>query len=327
MGSSTINSSLDDQLHREDSFSFTSCFDLNSAPSVFSEDDDYASADDDASYIEIALGNDGDYGDDSGEFELRISLSTSDTKTQQNYPAVFETDHTTTPSSSSSSSTFTFSCSSSTACSLAGAPSEIGKEKLIDINQWELVRSRKPSKSTNTMAMNGGFTRWFIVKFQAIKVRNLLASFAKPLQVNSSQGNSGGSTTDQHKKKRSKEIIDQYYQRLIKPFDKWIDQRSNQGNRDIKNSLRGGSGGDQRYSRVLEINLDPVRGVLEAVSMGMGIGRKDRQARSCPTSIESSPVHRGSFPSGSKLHTGENSIEAAIAHCKTSFAQKPRFCP
>ena len=140
MGSSIINSSLDDQLHREDSFSFTSCFDFNPAPSVFSEDDDYASADDDASYIEIALDNDGDDGDDSGEFELRVSLSTSDTKTQQNYPAAFETDHTTTPSSSSS--TFTFSCSSSTARSLAGAPSEIGKDKLIDINQWELLRSR-----------------------------------------------------------------------------------------------------------------------------------------------------------------------------------------
>lgn len=182
--------------------------------------------------------------------------------------------------------------------------------------------TRKTSKSTNTTAMNGGITRWFIVKFQAIKVRNLLASFAKPRQVISSQGNSSGRTTDQHKKKRSKEII-QYYQRLIKPFDKWIDQRSNQGNRDIKNSLRGGG---ERYSRVLEINLDPIRGVLEAVSMSMGIGSKDRQTRSCPTSIESSPVHRGTFPSGSKLHTGENSIEAAIAHCKTSFAQKSHFC-
>lgn len=150
----SINSSRD-QLDREDSFSFT-CYDLiNSAPALFSEDhDDFASVCDDESYIEIALGNEDD--GESEEFELRISLSTTADHTKILDNPGFETDTIpeTTPSSlssSSSSSTFAFSCSSTGACSLAGVPSEMGeesfhpnqnREKLIDINPWELVRSR-----------------------------------------------------------------------------------------------------------------------------------------------------------------------------------------
>lgn len=152
MGS--INSSRD-QLDREDSFSFCS-YDFNSAPALFSEDEDYASAaavdddDDDESYIEIALDNhdDHDDGEDSEEFEIRISLSTNTKIPAEDSPAGFETD-TIPETPSSSSSTFIFSCSSSGACSLAGVPSEMGdagrfnpNQKLIDVNQLELVRSR-----------------------------------------------------------------------------------------------------------------------------------------------------------------------------------------
>lgn len=193
---------------------------------------------------------------------------------------------------------------------------------IIEICLHQYHTRKKTSKNT-TAVLNGagGITRFFI-KFRAIKVRNLVASFVKPLQVISSQGKS------EHKKKRSKEIIDQYYQRLIKPFDKWTVQRNHQGNgcnnnnkKDIKSTSFGG--GEKYYSRVLEINLDPIRGVLEAVSMG--IGRRDRQTRSCPTSIKSSPLHRATLPSESKVHTTDNSIEAAIAHCKTSFSQTSHF--
>lgn len=151
MGS--INSSRD-QLDREDSFSFCSYDFMNSAPALFSEDEDYASAaaadddDDDESYIEIALDNhdDHDDGEDSEEFEIRISLSTNTKIPAEDSPG-FETD-TIPETPSSSSSTFIFSCSSSGACSLAGVPSEMGdagrfnpNQKLIDVNQLELVRS------------------------------------------------------------------------------------------------------------------------------------------------------------------------------------------
>lgn len=183
--------------------------------------------------------------------------------------------------------------------------------------------TRKKASKNTTAILNGagGITRFFI-KFRAIKVRNLVASFVKPLQVISSQGKS------EHKKKRSKEIIQYYQRRLTKPFDKWTVQRNHQGN-DCNNNNNNNNkstsfgGGEKYYSRVLEINLDPIRGVLEAVSMG--IGGKDRQTRSCPTSIKSSPLHRATFPSESKVHTTDNSIEAAIAHCKTSFAQASHF--
>lgn len=152
--------------------------------------------------------------------------------------------------------------------------------------------------------MSDGIMKLFI-KFRAMKVRTLLATFMKSRQVVSSPGSSD------HKKKKSKE-------RLVKPIDKWLIQRNQeQGDNIIKDNEKSLPIGE-KYPRVLEINLDKIKGAVEAISMG--VGRKNRQTRSCPTSIKSSPLHSG-FPSETKLYSRETSIQAAIAHCKRSFGQ------
>lgn len=145
----------------DESFSF-SCYDYNSDLTVFSEDINYGSDDDDAeSYIEIALDN-GDCEGEPEEFELRISLSSTHVsfpefsahsltgiKLQEN--PCFEADRITeTPSSSSSTSTFT--CLSSTGSCVLDTSLKMGDREscqplenrlaLVDINQRELVQNR-----------------------------------------------------------------------------------------------------------------------------------------------------------------------------------------
>ncbi|XP_030924889.1 uncharacterized protein LOC115951906 [Quercus lobata] len=352
------NSILSRDSKLEESFSF-SCYDFNTAVSFFSEEEDCGNEDDDddESYIEIALDDDdhkdGKHDEEADAFELRISYSSpnivfnelpthslTDTKIQD---LGFET-HTIieTPSSCSSSSS-TLSCSSTETCSTGppvphvspqpwgihnsavrqGAefpavneqvntlPFSLDEENclpqknqqiLIDTYQWDLVGSSKTSNNRTTMS--GGIMKLFI-KFRAMNVRTLLATFMKSRQVISSPGSSD------HKKKKSKE-------RLVKPFDKGLIQRNQEQGRNISKDNEKSLPIGEKYPRVLEINLDAIKGAVEAISMG--VGRKNRQTRSCPTSIKSSPLHNG-FPSENKLYSKETSIQAAIAHCKRSFGQ------
>lgn len=326
----------------EETFSFT-CDDFNSAVSFFSDSEDDHCGKGDELYIEIALDKDDreeDHYDGEAEaFDLRISFSSpiafhefpthslTNTKNQEN-DIRFETDTITETSSSFTSSSTTLSCSSTGTYRSTGPPPLVSQpwgihksvlrhgvqfpevkeqvntfpfslgqqngQKFIDTNQWELVGSRKTSKNRTTI--NGGIMNLFI-KFRTMKVRTLLATFMKPRQVISSPDNG------EHKKKRSKERL--------------VQRNQGQGrniNKDNKNSLPSG----EKYPRVLKKNLDAIKGVIEAISIG--IGRKDKQTKSCPTSINSSPIHSG-FPSEGKLYSRETSIQAAIAHCKRSFGE------
>ncbi|KAH7521220.1 hypothetical protein FEM48_Zijuj07G0010100 [Ziziphus jujuba var. spinosa] len=159
------------------------------------------------------------------------------------------------------------------------------------------------------------------IKLRGIKIGTLISFIVKPRRVGVAEAVPPQGTSNN--KKISRETVE-YCRRLIKPLalDKWLLQR----NKDQTTSSSIKSSHDQvgeKSNRVLEINMGAVRGVLEAMSITIN-GRKDRKARSCPSSIMSSPLHEG-VPSDQycyyKSYSRENSIQSAIAHCKTSFAR------
>lgn len=345
------------------SFSFScSESDLNfSSLSHFTDDDedddDADGTSDDGSYIEIALDHhdhpkpscDRDDDDRVGGLDhvdyLRVSFSSSllpelSTHTHQNIsePPNDQPVNQTTPSSASctlsSWSTESSSCGArkegsdqdssmlqrSTATKRGRLPAVNGlvntllfglrssSELPIHADNADVARSRKATNMRSSI--NGGIMK-LLFKFRAMNLGALVASVVKPRQVAcDDRGRS-------KKKTKSKKSV-------LKPsLDKWMGQKK-QGKR--KGSEEGE--GEEKYSRVLEINLGAVRGVLEAIgnSMSTGIGRKDRRTRSCPSSIKSSPIHKG-FASDERnkvyVYARETSIQAAIAHCKTSFEQPP----
>ncbi|TXG57479.1 hypothetical protein EZV62_015308 [Acer yangbiense] len=73
----------------------------------------------------------------------------------------------------------------------------------------------------------------------------------------------------------------------------------------------------KRSSRVFEMmNMDAIRGILESMSITSLARRRDNKIKQ---SISSSPITAGGNPT-------DNSIQSAIAHCKTSFGQPSDFC-
>ncbi|KAI9380720.1 hypothetical protein POPTR_016G141900v4 [Populus trichocarpa] len=330
----------------EESFSFSSCYDFNSSSfqSIFSDESD------DESYIEIALeqknyhGDIDDWADE--EMELRISFSSSvpfqepstTTTSIENESAATMSKS---PSASSTTTTFTMNSSSpskegdqwDTQMGSKASNSNCRIQKTIkrkaqfpkvhgflnmlkpsltvsseasdengrpaSSNHLELVRPSTMKGSKETAMNSSGIVMKFLVKFRTLRIRTLLASFMKSRQeINFPRGKKNIGA----------------YQTLIKPFDKWL-VRKGQGSSSNSNNPFGN--GDR--SRVMEKNLDAIRGVLEAMSTS--VGGKDRKSKSCPSSTKSSPTHLG-FSSGDQNHkicAQDNSIQAAIAHCKRSF--------
>ncbi|KAJ6403478.1 hypothetical protein OIU84_015394 [Salix udensis] len=330
----------------EESFSFSSCYDFNSSSfqSIFSDESD------DESYIEIALepsniqqknyGGDIDNWSDE-EMELRISFSSSVPFQEPSTPASsidqYESAATMSksPSSSSSTTTFTMNYSSSPSKESGQWDTQMGSEasnstcriqkankrkvqfpkvnsflimlnpsltvsseandengRPANNNQLELVRTRtKGSKETATNS-SGIMTR-FLVKFQTLKIRTLLASVMKSCQETSFPREKKNMGT---------------YQKLMKPFDKWLVRKG----QDSSSSSNKPFGNGER-SGVAEKNVD---------AMSTPVGGKDGKSTSCrPTSTKSSPTHQA-FSGGDQDHkicAKDNSIQAAIAHCKRSF--------
>ncbi|KAF2306580.1 hypothetical protein GH714_019581 [Hevea brasiliensis] len=192
----------------EQSFSFSGCCDFKSSSSlaIFSDINQSEDDDDNESYIEIVLepsrvGFDGGGGsreeedDCDDEMELRISLSSGvllpvETKTSDLYKSV---NSCASSLSSSSSSAFTFS-SSSTGQKVSGINREsseigLGDGRPPDANRLDFLASsnstRKPSKITTTK-INSGMMMKFFIKFRALKLGTLLASFLKASQAKSS---------------------------------------------------------------------------------------------------------------------------------------------
>lgn len=162
-------------------------------------------------------------------------------------------------------------------------------------------------------------------KFRAMNLGTLAASFVKPRKVVCPPDQEYCHVTNgrrKNKKLKAQSSTVQNQKKLVKkPLEKCFVQKK-QGRRGIKMDSSPEIGGGEK-SRVLEINLNAVRGVLEAIgsSMSTGVNRKEGRTRSCPSSIKSSPIHKGFTVDQSKVYARETSIQAAIAHCKFSFEQ------
>lgn len=78
-------------------------------------------------------------------------------------------------------------------------------------------------------------------------------------------------------------------------------------------------------SRLLVMIFDSITRMVEAVSKNIigARGKTKLQSKSCPGSIKSSPIHQEgrSVSSENKIYARDNSVQAAIAHCKQSFGQ------
>ena len=168
-----------------------------------------------------------------------------------------------------------------------------------------------------------------MIKLRAAKVRKLFTSlFGKPrstgqLNYSSNKGNDKKRLRRYH----SKETLG-YYDRYDHHDGMYCFGNDNVCvTNDVKSSC---DPDDFRRrvgykSRALDVNLGAVRGVLEAVNM-TGNGRSNRTTSSCPSSIKSSPIRQG-FAGDvvGSICAGENSIQAAIAHCKSSLGQSSDF--
>ncbi|KAJ0027659.1 hypothetical protein Pint_35150 [Pistacia integerrima] len=173
-------------------------------------------------------------------------------------------------------------------------------------NHHELVvQSRKGTKITKTTTTtNGGIIMKFLIKCRSINIRPILTSFMKPYQFIYSPNHQPSNTTSSsgrqtEKMKRSPKENNnnnlRTSQSLKKPFDKWLVQRS----------------------KAFDINLDAIRGVLEAMSSSLSC--RDRKPKNSPSATQSSIQQGYGYP------IENNSIQAAIAHCKRSFGQTSEF--
>ncbi|WMV51704.1 hypothetical protein MTR67_045089 [Solanum verrucosum] len=87
------------------------------------------------------------------------------------------------------------------------------------------------------------------------------------------------------------------------------------------------------------INFKTMRGVLDALIVktsryctsattggGLLSGNKHNNSKSCPSSIKSSPMHNNVCDDDvRKFYSRDNSVQAAIAHCKKSFGTQAEF--
>ncbi|KAL3326431.1 hypothetical protein AABB24_037223 [Solanum stoloniferum] len=87
------------------------------------------------------------------------------------------------------------------------------------------------------------------------------------------------------------------------------------------------------------INFKAMRGVLDALIVktsryctsattggGLLSGNKHNSSKSCPSSIKSSPMHNNVCDDNvRRFYSRDNSVQAAIAHCKKSFGTQAEF--
>ncbi|KAL6337794.1 hypothetical protein AAG906_039760 [Vitis piasezkii] len=309
----------------DESFSFTCC--------DFS-DDEGDDKDDDESYIEIALEPLPTKDDD--DLKLRVSFSSSRDPLKELFvdQVLLSSDASSSSSLSSSSSSKSLGSELITSglsgtnsksnnstrrvqfsainrvlnafVSSSRVPSSEETDRIDENRRLASAESRKASKVTT--AINGSITK-ILIKFRSIKIRPMLTSFVKPRQV---KGN----------KVKSQEMSTIWsHRKLIKPLD---NRTVGEGRGDCRRKKT-------KTSAAMDINMEAIRGVLEAIS-SMSIGGRSKQTKtktktkSCPGSIKCSPINeRGVADRESRGYTRENSVQAAIAHCKRSFGQAQEF--
>ncbi|XAR55705.1 hypothetical protein NMG60_11035875 [Bertholletia excelsa] len=182
------------------------------------------------------------------------------------------------------------------------------RQVTIGSGSRELVRSRKTTKAVSRM--NNGATKFFI-KFQSFNIRSTLCSLLKPQKTISSCEGS---------RESSKAIGLKSYRRLmIKPFE------STDRNRDRLRSSSSCRRGERKRATEINNSFDGIlKGVLDSLSANRRSGRsRDKQMKSCPSSLKSSPIHESDSSRRNRIYEREDSVQAAIAHCKKSLGQTP----
>ncbi|XP_028776321.1 uncharacterized protein LOC114733077 [Neltuma alba] len=180
----------------------------------------------------------------------------------------------------------------------------------------------------------GGMIMNMLIKFRGIKLSTLISSLMKlprpPCQDHNNDNNKG------HTRKYCRTILQCYHQKnmVVNPSSSGSQEnrsskRLSKPNWDLNNNNNNNSNeGSFRSSRrsswnrsVVEIDLGALKGMFSAV----GIAQKSRSSskrKSCSnvSSCDNSPIHEGfSFT------CTDNSIQAAIAYCKTSSGQTSDF--
>ncbi|XP_044473159.1 uncharacterized protein LOC123201637 [Mangifera indica] len=271
----------------EASFSFSG---QNFSPAMAGSGDE--EDDDDDQYIEIALerpvnGDNPDAG--SNQSELRLSFSSSSIPFLRlpncglacaNTVTDFS-DAVTTRLSTSSSATSASSLSLSSADGRrrtrepnVKAQKTIKRRLLNSLLSNQEASSEMVNKTRKGTTNDGGALMKFLIKCRSMNIQAILASFMKPYQFIYSSHHSNTSSSSGKKTKMNRAS-----QSLKKPFD---------------------------------MNLDAMRGVLEAMSSRLS--SKDRKTKNSPSATKSS-IQQG-------CQVENNSIQAAIAHCKRSFGQE-----
>ncbi|XP_044474091.1 uncharacterized protein LOC123202300 [Mangifera indica] len=285
---------MDRDRELEASFSFGGQeFSPATAGSCDEEDDDS-----DDQYIEIALerpvnGHNPDDGSNQSEFFISFSSSSSDPFLQ--LPncglACADTvdcigtdlsDAVTASLSASSSATSASSLSLSSADTRrrttepnVKAQKTIKRRLLNSLLSNREASTEMVSKNRKETTNDGGVLMKFLIKCRSMNIRAILASFMKPYQFiySSHHGNTTSSSGQ-------KKMMNRTSQSLKKPFD---------------------------------MNLDAMRGVLEAVSSRLS--SKDSKTKNSPSATKAISIQQG-------YQIENTSIQAAIAHCKRSFGQE-----
>lgn len=202
-------------------------------------------------------------------------------------------------------------------------PPEICQEKDVACSnekqdkKTETLRSRKPSSKTRTTTNGGGIMKFFI-KLRAMQAKALLARIMKTGDAIAADPK-GKKRTSGRERKQKLEETREFYQRMA----------ASKSAKSSSPSPSSSAGTNQCYNKSSSVRMNnngddglfiPKMSGKKSVAEALNRGRIKRtpssssSSVSCPSSIRCSP-----------LHAGENSIQAAIVHCKNSFAPFPGF--
>ena len=144
------------------------------------------------------------------------------------------------------------------------------------------VIRKQPSLTATTTA--NGIMMKLLIKFRGIKIKSLFASLIKPKQTSYSS-------------KKSLTFFQCYQKELVNPSNGRNSKHWNFGEED------GMCGSLRKSKKLMEMDLGALRGVFS----------RSKRRKTASTSCDNSPIHDG--------FSKDNSIQAAIAYCKSSFGQ------
>ncbi|KAJ1407194.1 Cytochrome P450 [Sesbania bispinosa] len=185
--------------------------------------------------------------------------------------------------------------------------------RVIQFDNADVLYARKqPSLTTTT----NGVMMKLLIKFRGIKIGALLASLIKPRQP--CQANNGHSSSN-----KSKTFFQCYQKGLVNPSNGRYTSKRDQGMRSKNfedDSICASFRSSKKSNRVMEMDLGALRGIFNAIGMSIAQKGSRSKRRTGSSSCNTSPIHEGF-----SLCSNENSIQAAIAYCKSSFGQTSDF--